>query len=155
MSKKDSPVRIVNRRARYEFEFVDEYTAGIVLTSTEVKALRAGEANMADAYCYFQRDELWVRNLFIKEYAHGTDANHEPKRPRKLLLKRRELRRLDKRVREKGLTIVPVQLWMNERGLVKLDIALARGKNTYDKRDTLKKADQRRELSRAKAAAGF
>ena len=142
-----------NRRARFEFEFVDTYTAGIMLRGTEVKALRAGEANMADAYCYFKKDELYIRNLYIKEYLHGTDANHDPKRQRKLLLKRRELKRLDKKVKEKGLTIVPVKLFMNDRGLVKLEIALARGKNTYDKRDSLKQKDNKRALDRAKAAA--
>ncbi len=145
---------ISNRRARYEFEFIDTFDAGIMLQGTEVKALRAGEANIADAYCYFRKDELWIRALYIKEYRHGTDANHDPKRERKLLLKRRELKKLDKKVKEKGLTIVPVKLFMNERGLVKLQIALARGKNTYDKRDTLKKKDEKRALDRAKAAAG-
>ena len=154
MAAKDKPkfTTISNRRARYEYEFVDTYEAGIVLTGTEVKALRAGEATISDAYCYFRREELVVRNLFIKEYAHGTDANHDPKRPRKLLLKRRELRRLDKRVKEKGFTIVPVKLYMNARGFVKMEIALARGKNTFDKRDSLKKKDQRRELDRVRAA---
>ena len=154
MAAKDKPkfTTISNRRARYEYEFVDTYEAGIVLTGTEVKALRAGEATISDAYCYFRREELVVRNLFIKEYAHGTDANHDPKRPRKLLLKRRELRRLDKRVKEKGFTIVPVKLYMNTRGFVKMEIALARGKNTFDKRDSLKKKDQRRELDRVRAA---
>ena len=142
---------IANRRARYEYEFIDTYEAGIMLHGTEVKALRAGQANMADAYCYFKKDELYIRNLYIKEYAHGTDANHEPKRERKLLLRRRELRRLDKKVKEKGLTIVPVKLFMTDRGLVKLEIALARGKNTFDKRDSLKKKDEKRALDRAKA----
>ena len=146
---------IDNRRARYEYEFIDTYEAGIVLQGTEVKALRAGEANLADAYCYFRKDELWVRNLFIKEYRHGTDANHEPTRPRKLLLKARELRKLDKKVREKGLTIIPTKVYMNDRGLVKVGVALARGKNTYDKRDSLKKKDGKRELDRARKAAGF
>lgn len=144
---------IDNRRARYEFEFIDTFEAGIILQGTEVKALRAGEANLADAYCFFKRDELWVKSLFIKEYVNGSDANHDPKRERKLLLKRRELKKLSKKVKEKGLTIVPLKLFMTERSLVKLSIALARGKNTFDKRDTLKKKDQRRDLDRARNSA--
>ena len=157
MAAKDKPkfTTISNRRARYEYEFVDTYEAGMVLSGTEVKALRAGEANLADAYCYFRKDELWVRNFYIKEYRHGTDANHEPSRPRKLLLKARELKKLDKKIREKGLTIVPTKVYMNDRGLVKMGIALARGKNTYDKRDSLKKKDGKRELERAKKALNF
>ncbi len=141
---------IDNRRARFEYEFIDTYEAGIMLQGTEVKALRAGEANLSDAYCFFKRDELWIKNLFIKEYKHGTANNHEPTRVRKLLLKRRELEKLDKKIREKGLTIVPTKLWMNERGIVKCGIALARGKKTFDKRDSLKKADNKRELDRLK-----
>lgn len=154
MATKNKPKFSVidNRRARYEFEFIDTYDAGIILRGTEVKALRAGEANMADAYCFFKRDELWIKNLFIKEYINGSDANHDPKRERKLLLKRRELKKLDKKVKEKGFTIVPLKLFMTDRSLVKLSIALARGKNTFDKRDTLKKKDQRRDLDRAKNA---
>ena len=139
---------IDNRRARYEYEFVDTYEAGLMLLGTEVKALRAGEANLADAYCFFKRGELWIKNLYIKEYKHGTAANHEPTRQRKLLLKRRELLKLDKKIREKGFTIVPTKLFMNERGIVKCEIALARGKKTFDKRDSLKKADNKRELDR-------
>ena len=153
MATKNKPkfTTISNRRARFEYEFIDTFEAGIMLQGTEVKALRAGEANMADAYCYFKRDELYIRNLYIKEYVHGTDANHDPKRQRKLLLKRRELKKLDKKVKEKGLTIVPIKLFMNDRGLVKIEIALARGKNTFDKRDSLKKKDQKRDLDRMKA----
>ena len=153
MATKNKPkfTTISNRRARFEYEFIDTFEAGIMLQGTEVKALRAGEANMADAYCYFKRDELYIRNLYIKEYVHGTDANHDPKRQRKLLLKRRELKKLDKKVKEKGLTIVPVKLFMNDHGLVKIEIALARGKNTFDKRDSLKKKDQKRDLDRMKA----
>ena len=149
-SKKPRFSAIDNRRARYEYEFVDTYEAGIMLSGTEVKSLRAGEANLADAYCYFKRDELWIKSLFIKEYKHGTAANHDPVRQRKLLLKKRELAKLDKKIREKGLTIVPTKLWMNDRGIVKCNIALARGKKTYDKRDSLKKADNKRELDRLK-----
>jgi len=119
-----------------------------MLQGTEVKALRAGEANVSDAYCFFKKEELFIRNLYIKEYKHGTDANHDPKRERKLLLRRRELKKLEKKIKEKGLTIVPVKVFMTDRGLVKLEIALARGKNTYDKRDSLKKKDQRRDLDR-------
>ena len=153
-AKKDKPrfPALDNRRARYEFEFVDTYEAGLVLQGTEVKALRAGTANLSDAYCYFRQGELWVRNLFIGEYTHGTYANHEAKRPRKLLLKRRELAKLEKRVREKGLTIVPVRVYMSDRGLVKMQVALARGKKVHDKRDSLKKKDERRALDRAKTA---
>jgi SsrA-binding protein len=139
---------ISNRRARYEYEFIDTYEAGIMLQGTEVKALRAGEANVSDAYCFFKKGELFIRNLYIKEYLHGSDANHDPKRERKLLLRRRELKKLEKKIKEKGLTIVPTKVFMTDRGLVKIEIALARGKNTYDKRDSLKKKDQRRDLDR-------
>ena len=151
-SNKPRFATIDNRRARYEYEFIDTYEAGIMLQGTEVKALRAGEANLADAYCFIKRGELWIKNLFIKEYKHGTAANHEPTRVRKLLLKRRELTKLDKKIREKGFTIVPTKLWMNDRGIVKCGIALARGKKTFDKRDSLKKADNKRELDRMKNA---
>ena len=154
MASKAKPPRVAidNRRARYEFEFVDTYEAGIQLQGTEVKAVRAAEANLADAYCTFRRGELWIRNLFIKEYSHGTDANHDPKRMRKLLLRGRELRRLERQVKEKGLTIVPVKLYLTDRGLVKLQLALARGKKTYDKRESLKRRDTKRDLDRVKRA---
>lgn len=139
---------IDNRRARFEFEFIDTFEAGILLRGTEVKALRAGEANLSDAYCYFKNGELWIRSFFIKEYSHGTDANHDPKRERKLLLKARELKRLAKKIKEKGFTIVPFKVYMNERSFVKVSIALARGKKIHDKRNSIRNKDQKRSLDR-------
>ncbi len=151
MKQEDKPVmEIVNRRARYEFHFIQTFEAGIMLTGTEIKSLRNGTANLNDAFCYFVRQELFVRNMFIKEYELGTAYNHEPRRLRKLLLRTTELNKLQKKVKEKGLTIIPVRLYINQRGLAKLEIALAQGKNTYDKRDSLKAKDQAREMERIK-----
>lgn len=143
-------MEIVNRRARYEFHFIQTFEAGIMLTGTEIKSLRKGTANLNDAFCYFVRQELFVRNMFIKEYELGTSFNHEPRRLRKLLLRTTELNKLQKKVKEKGLTIIPVRLYINQRGLAKLEIALAQGKNTYDKRDSIKAKDQARDMARIK-----
>lgn len=153
MTKKNTkapPPEIVNRRAPYEYHFVQEYVAGIALTGTEVKSLRAGNANLTDAYCLFENGELWIRNLHIAEYDFGSDQNHDPRRLRKLLLRKSELRKLERRVREKGFTIVPVKIAFNERGLAKVHIALATGKKSYDKRETIKQRDEKRELDRLK-----
>lgn len=151
MKQEDKPVmEIVNRRARYEFHFIQTFEAGIMLTGTEIKSLRKGAANLNDAFCYFVRQELFVRNMFIKEYELGTSFNHEPRRLRKLLLRTTELNKLQKKVKEKGLTIIPVRLYINQRGLAKLEIALAQGKNTYDKRDSIKAKDQARDMARIK-----
>jgi SsrA-binding protein len=151
MAKKDSKpsVSVDNRRARYEYEFIETYDAGIVLQGTEIKSIREGNVNLRDAYCVFKKGELYVRSLFIAEYKHGNQFNHEERRVRKLLLKRRELRKLEKKVKEKGFTIVPVRLYLNDRGLAKVRIALAQGKKVHDKRKSLKEKDLKREIARA------
>lgn len=143
-------VEIVNRRASYEYQFVQEYEAGIVLTGTEIKSIRAGNANVSDAYCLFENGELWVKNLYIAEYEYGTDNNHEPRRQRKLLLRRTELRKLERRVKEKGFTIVPYKMYISDRGFAKLVIELATGKKSYDKRETIKEREDKRDLDRLK-----
>lgn len=142
-------INIRNKRASFDYEFLEEYHAGIVLTGTEIKSLRAGKASLADAYCYFHRNELWIKGMNISEYKLGTYYNHEEKRERKLLLTRRELAKLERKVKETGLTIVPVRVFLNEKGYAKLRIALARGKKEYDKRESLKLKDARKDMDRA------
>ncbi|MBO6024502.1 MAG: SsrA-binding protein SmpB [Bacteroidales bacterium] len=150
MDKKtaNSNIKIKNKRATFEYFLVETFTAGIVLTGTEIKSIRGGKASLADSYCSFKGNELFVIGMHIAEYAQGTYNNHDPKRDRKLLLNARELRKLKNKVQEKGFTIVPVTLFINENGLAKLDIALARGKHYYDKRESLKTKDSKRELER-------
>ncbi len=144
--KKNKPVLITNRKARFEYQFISELEAGLVLTGTEIKSIRAGEANIKEAYCLFLGNELFIRNMFIAEYKYGTYNNHEPRRDRKLLLNKTELRKFHRRVKEKGFTIVPYQLFINERGFAKLTIVLATGKRKYDKRAAMKERDNKREL---------
>ena len=141
---------IVNRKARFEYHFVATFEAGLLLRGTEVKALRFGHANLSDAYCTFEDGELFVRNMYIAEYENGTYYNHEARRLRKLLLKRTELKKLERRVMEKGMTIVPYRLYFSERGFVKLEIALAMGKKAFDKRNTIKERENKRELDQLK-----
>lgn len=143
-----SKVQIKNRRASFEYFLIEELTAGIVLTGTEIKSLRDGKASINEAYCAFKDNELYVINMHITEYSYGTYLNHAPKRERKLLLNRRELKKWQGKVKEKGFTIVPTMLHINEKGLAKLNIALARGKHSYDKRETLKEKDMKREMDR-------
>jgi SsrA-binding protein len=149
-TRKNNKVEIVNRKAAYEYHFVQELEAGIMLTGSEIKSIRAGNANLNDAYCVMEGGALWVRSLFIAEYEFGSDHNHETRRLRKLLLKKPELRKLERRIKEKGFTIVPIKLFINERGYAKLQIALATGKKAYDKRETIKARDDKRELDRLK-----
>ncbi len=144
------PVEIVNRRAEYEYYFNANFEAGILLKGTEIKSIRLNQVNMRDAYCLFKKGELFVKNLFIKEYTFGNQFNHEETRERKLLLKKAELKKLEKKVKEKGFTIVPYKLYLNERGIAKLEIALAQGKKSFDKRNAIKQKDQKRELDRMK-----
>lgn len=139
-----------NKRARFEYHFVAEFEAGIVLTGTEIKSVRAGKTNLNDAYCIFEKAELFTRNMFIQEYDLGTYSNHNPRRIRKLLLNRSELKKLERRVKEKGFTIVPYQFYINEKGLAKLSIALAQGKKSYDKRESIKEKDNKRDIDRLK-----
>ncbi|MCB9283307.1 MAG: SsrA-binding protein SmpB [Lewinellaceae bacterium] len=148
--KKKGKVEITNRRAEYEYQFIDTFEAGIALLGTEIKSLRGGNANINDAFCFFENGELYVKNMYIKEYAFATYFNHEARRPRKLLLRKPELRKLERRVREKGLTIVPYRLYFTERGFAKLEIALAQGKKSYDKRESIKEKDSKRDLDRMK-----
>ena len=145
----EKTINIRNKRASFEYYLLQEYTAGIQLTGTEIKSVRDGKASIADAYCTFRGTELFVINMHIAEYTMGTIYNHEPKRDRKLLLTKRELRKLLVKVKEKGLTIIPTQFFINEKGLAKLTIALAKGKHSYDKRDSLKQKDIKREIERS------
>jgi len=140
--------QIKNKKAGYAYFLLESFTAGIELTGTEIKSIRAGKANLTDAYCTFHGNELFVINMHIAEYDMAAHYNHEPKRDRKLLLTRRELKKLQGKVQEKGFTIIPTMLYINEKGLAKLDIALARGKHYYDKRSSLKEKDIRREIDR-------
>lgn len=139
-----------NKRASFEYFLFDEYVAGLQLTGTEIKSIRDGKVNIADAFCSFLGDELFVRNMHIAEYTHGTYNNHDTKRDRKLLLNRRELKKLIGKLNEKGFTIIPTELFINEKGHAKLRICLARGKKFFDKRDTIRKKDVQRDLDREK-----
>lgn len=141
-------VFIKNKRASYEYFLEDKYVAGIQLQGTEIKSIRYGKANLTDAYCAFSKDELYVRNLHISEYKLGTHYNHEAKRERKLLLNKRELRKIKIKINERGYTLIPTALFINEKGLAKLEIALAKGKHTYDKRASIKEKDIKRDLDR-------
>lgn len=148
MPKAKSTIEIKNRRASFDYEFIERFTAGIVLSGTEIKSIRAGKASLVDSYCYFVNGELYVRNMNVAEYWWGSYNRHDPKRDRKLLLTKRELRKLLRATREKGMTIVAVKLFISEKGYAKLDIALARGKREYDKRESIKEKDIRRERER-------
>lgn len=150
--KKKQKVEITNRKASFEYYFVQEFDAGIMLTGSEIKSIRGGNANLSDAYCLFENGELWVRNLYIAEYEYGTDCNHLPRRNRKLLLRKPELRKLERGVKEKGSTIIPYKLYISDRGFAKLAIALARGKKSFDKRDTIKAREDKRDLDRINKA---
>lgn len=144
----EKTVQIKNKKAYHEYFLVQEYTAGMVLTGTEIKSIRDGKASIVDGYCSFTGDELFVRNIHIAEYFYGTVYNHASKRDRKLLLNKRELKKLAIKVKERGFTIIPTLLFINEKGLAKLNIALARGKQAWDKRETLKQKDMQREIDR-------
>lgn len=141
-------VNIKNRRATFDYAIVDTMTAGIVLTGTEIKSIRLGKASLVDTYCYLNNGEVWVKNMYIAEYFYGTYNNHADRRERKLLLTHREIQRLDKANKEAGTTIVPLRLFINDRGLAKLVIAIARGKREYDKRQAIKEREDKRALSR-------
>lgn len=150
--KKKQKVEIVNRKASFEYYFEQEYDAGMILTGSEIKSIRAGNANLSDAYCLFENGELWVRNLYIAEYEFGTTSNHLPRRNRKLLLRKPELRKLERGTREKGSTIIPYKLFISERGFAKLTIELARGKKMFDKRETIKEREGKRDMDRINKA---
>ena len=141
-------IEINNRKALFDFELLDKYEAGMILKGTEIKSIRAGRVNLKDGYCFFKGDELFVKNVHIAEYEFGNLNNHEPLTVRKLLLNRRELNKLHSKIKERGYTIVPVRMVISERGFAKLEISLARGKKSFDKRNTIKLKDQKREMDR-------
>ncbi len=143
-------VKIKNRRARFEYEILDTFTAGIVLRGTEIKAIREGKASIAESFCEFSNNELFVINMTVQEYSHASNYSHVPKSERKLLLNRSELKKLEKEVKNSGLTIIPLVLFTNSKGLAKMDIALCRGKKEYDKREAIKERDTKKQLSRIK-----
>ena len=147
-SKFEASVSIKNRKVSHNYEILDKYTAGMVLQGTEIKSIRLSKATLGESYCYIDRGEIFVKNLQINEYSHGTSANHVPTRVRKLLLSKNEIRKIENALKDKSLTIVVRSLWMTKKGWAKLDIAVAKGKKLHDKRETLKKKDAQRELSR-------
>ena len=142
-------VNIRNKRAPFDYEILDTWTAGIVLTGTEIKSLRTGKAGLTDSFCIFDKGELWTKNVYIAEYFYGTYNNHNAHRDRKLLLTRKELRALAQDSKETGLTIVPLRLYINDKGCAKMEIALCRGKKEFDKRDSIKEKEDRRLMDRA------
>ncbi|EKD31894.1 MAG: SsrA-binding protein [uncultured bacterium] len=148
MTKGKSKIEIKNKRASFEYEYIESFTAGIILTGTEIKSIRAGKASLSDSYCYFVNKELYVKNMHIADYWWGTFNAHDPRRDRKLLLNKKELNRLFRGSREKGLTIIATRLFIAENGFAKLNISLAKGKREYDKRHTIKENDLRRESDR-------
>ena len=150
MDKRTTNVNIKNRRASFDYLVIDTYTAGIVLTGTEIKSIRQSKASLVDTYCIFIGNELWVKNMHIAEYFYGSYNNHAARRDRKLLLERKELRKLQQAAKNPGFTIVPMRLFINEKGLAKVVIALARGQHEYDKRESIKERDDKREMDRIK-----
>jgi SsrA-binding protein len=142
-------IDIKNKKASFEYYFVQTFRAGLVLYGTEIKSIREGKVNLSDSYCLFSKGELWVHDMHISEYRFGSYYNHQAKRTRKLLLKKNELRKLENKSKEKGFTIIPTLLFVDERGFAKLEIALCRGKHSYDKRESIKLKDNKRELERA------
>lgn len=148
MPKLSNKINIENRRARFDYQFLENYTAGIVLQGTEIKSIREGKAGLSDSYCYFKGGELYIRNLHISEYSEASFKNHEPLRERKLLLSKQELKKLEGKLKDQGLTIIPVKLFISDKGYAKVDIALAKGKKEFDKRQDIKKKDAEREIGR-------
>ena len=153
--KRKSDIRILNKKAKFEYIILDRYTAGIVLYGTEIKSIREGKASLVDSYCAVERGEMYVKQMHIAEYRFGSYANHDSKRDRKLLLQRREIRKLEKATKDTGKTIVPLCLFINEKGLAKMEIALCQGKHTYDKRQSLREADDKRQIAQVKKLAQF
>ncbi len=141
-------MELSNRKAYHEYFFEQKYIAGIVLQGTEIKSLRTGKASFNDSYCYFHKSELYIKSLHISEYAFGTYTNHEPMQERKLLLNRKELKKLEAKIKEKGYSIIPLKIFINEKGLAKLEIGLGKGKKNYDKRETIKQRENDRDIKR-------
>lgn len=150
MSKEkiEKHIEIKNRRASFEYFFLENYSAGIMLMGTEIKSIRQGKVNLTDAYCLFLGEELYIRQMNISKYNEGTYYNHEPLRDRKLLLTKRELRKLQNKLKDQGLTMIPTRMYISERGFAKVEIALAKGKKLYDKRDSIKEKDVKRSMER-------
>ena len=148
-NSKSQSVSISNRKARFEYEILEVYTAGLQLQGTEIKSLRSGNANLAEAFCYVKEAEVWVTGMYIAEYSYGSYLNHEPKRLRKLLLNKKEIKSIDSALQDVGITIVPLKLFINAKGWAKIEIALARGKKLHDKRQDLKQKDDKRQMDRA------
>ena len=144
----DNNIKIRNKRVSWEYFLVEKLVAGIVLTGTEIKSIRHGKASLAESYCYIEDGEIYVRNMHISEYMFGTYNNHLAKRDRKLLMNKKEIKKFNRMVKEKSMTIIPVVLFINSKGLAKLEIALAKGKHFYDKRENLKEKDHKREIDR-------
>ncbi|NDV69515.1 SsrA-binding protein SmpB [Dysgonomonas sp. 25] len=142
-------INIKNKRATFDYELLETFTAGIVLTGTEIKSIRLGKASLVDTFCMLEKGEMWVRNMNISEYFYGSYNNHAARRDRKLLLNKKELKKIERMVKETGYTIVPTRLFLNDRGLAKLNIAVARGKKQYDKRQSLREKDDKRQMDRA------
>lgn len=143
-------INILNKRAKFDYEILERYDAGIVLTGTEIKSIRLGKASITESFCEFHNGELFVINSQVEEYLYGTHYNHKAKSERKLLLNKKELKSLEKSMQNKGLTIVPLRLYVNEKGYAKMEIALSRGKKNYDKRETIKDRDTKRDIDRVK-----
>ncbi|MCD8290979.1 MAG: SsrA-binding protein SmpB [Prevotella sp.] len=148
--RKKSPVSIRNKKASFEYFFVETYTAGMVLTGTEIKSIRLGKASLVDSYCYINNGEIWVKGMHIAPYFFGSYNNHEARRDRKLLLNKREIRRLREAIKQVGFTIIPILVFIDDHGRAKMDIALAKGKKMFDKRQTLKEKEDRRSMDRAR-----
>jgi SsrA-binding protein len=146
--KPNTQIVIKNKRASFDYELVDFFTAGIVLTGTEIKSIRLGKVSLSDSYCIMQNNELWAKNIQISEYFYGTYNNHNPRRDRKLLLTKKELRKLTRLTKETGFTIIPTKMFINEKGLAKMDVAVAKGKKAYDKRESIKEREDKREIDR-------
>lgn len=144
-------VNIQNKRARFEYELLDIFTAGLQLLGTEIKSIRMGKASIAEAYCFMKDGELWIKGMNVAEYEFGNRNNHDPIRDRKLLLQKHELQKIEKKIKDQGITIVPLKVFLNAKGLAKIDVALARGKKLYDKRQSIKDRDVKRDLDRNRA----
>jgi SsrA-binding protein len=149
MSEHHQNINIKNKKASHDYEFLEKFIAGIQLSGTEIKSIKAGKASLVDSYCYFNNHEMFLKGMHVSEYWWGNLNNHDPKRDRKLLLHKKELLKLERRSQEKGLTLIAIRLFVNDRGLAKLEIALARGKQDFDKRQDIKKKDAKREMDRA------
>lgn len=149
MKLKSNNIQIKNKRATYDYELIETFVAGIVLTGTEIKSIRLGKVGLTDTYCLVERGEVWVKNMYIAEYFYGTYNNHSTRRDRKLLLNRKEIRKLESASQNTGFTIIPTKLFVNEKGLAKLVIAVAKGKKEYDKRQSIRERDDKREMDRA------